>query len=103
MQFGRALALLLPALAFAANEGALCGANGAWDCGGDASQGSTTILQCSYQTPGTQSLTWTRIATCDGQTPCCDHRAVEMGGVPHCNSRPTAGPYQQWCGLLGPY
>lgn len=88
----------LASLVTAASEGTACDTFGAWDCGGDASLGWTMVLQCAYNTPGTKRLEWRRIAKCEGTTPCCDHRAVEMKGEPHCNVRPTAGPFQQWCG-----
>lgn len=102
MQFAHTVALLLPAFALAAYEGTPCDQNGKWDCGGDASLGWTMILQCSYNNPGSDALTWRRTATCDHETPCCDQRAVEMNNVPHCNVRPTEGEFTQWCGLPGP-
>jgi hypothetical protein len=67
-----------------------------------ASLGWAMILQCSYNTH-TNALTWRRATTCNEQTPCCDHRAVEMNNVPHYNVRPTVGPYQQSYGLPGPF
>ncbi|KAL1893195.1 hypothetical protein Sste5346_006627 [Sporothrix stenoceras] len=88
----------LAGLAAAASENTTCDTFGAWDCGGDATLGWTTVLQCAYNTPGSKRMQWRRIAKCEGETPCCDHRAVEMKGVPHCNVRPTAGPMQQFCG-----
>lgn len=99
MQFGRALALLFPALAIAANPGGPCNKLGAWDCWGDA-RVQTGIAQCSYNTPGKQILTWKVVGSpCGAEAPCCDHRPIEMGGVPHCNVRPTRGDGQRYCGV----
>lgn len=97
-----ALSTLLPVFAVAENLGDGCSTYGAWACGGtaEAVNTKTQILICSYGGPrNPNGLTWILNNDCDGATPCCDHRAIEMGGILHCNAKPTQGPNQEKCGL----